>query len=177
MIIPPKIEKYISQGYQYAASNKIIQYDSLAARARLIRRKWQNLCNEARYDIPRDLWEYVDWAMPVYWHDPEKLYKIKSHEFVIKIPNLLPLSVKYKEYQNAADWYFSHYEIITSFSIMIGKKQEEFSFFLHLCYELNNPHSRAVKIEQITSSLSDGVIKHPLKMHFYNDEHAYSCYG
>lgn len=167
MNLPSGVEDIIAKGYSQYANRSLISYESGLYKKRVLSRKWRNLTGECRFDIPQILWEYVDWTMPLIWQND--FYKIKSHAFIIKIPNILPLAIFYREYQNGNDWFFQSYEIITpSGDLIISKRQEELNYFLHICYELVKPHKRKVIIEALPyKELDDGAIRHPLEQPLY----------
>ncbi len=177
MTLPPGVDEIIAKGYEHSLNRKTIPYDHPLSKRRLMSRKWRNVVGEARFDIPRALWEYVDWTMPLEWHNTDKLYQIKSHPFVIRVPKILPMAVSYREYTNGNDWYFQSYEILTpAGDLLVSKKQEEFYYFLHMCYELVKPHRRPVKIESVPfKELADGAVKHSLTAPSYPDMDGWYC--
>jgi hypothetical protein len=174
MKLPSEVEALITKGY----ARKIVTYDSDSYRNRLFHRKWRNLLGEAKYDIPEALWRYTDWSVPPIWYEAGKLYQIKSHDFVIQIPNLLPLSVCYREYQGGNDWYFHAYTIVPPVGpILTTKKQDDFEYFLSLCYELVFPHRHPVKIEELRfRNLADGAAQAGLTR-VYDEEYYGYGYG
>ena len=165
MKFPLAIESLISKGYVEGINRNSTLYNTEIYHRRPRARKWRNLCGEARFDIPDCLWQYMDWQMPAKWNETNEFYKIKSHDFVIQIPELLPLVVRYKETTHGGDMQFHVYEITTpSGDVVVGKKQEEFAFFVSLCYELKCPHRRPVRIEEIKyCDLPDGAVRHTLE--------------
>jgi hypothetical protein len=92
---------------------------------RRLARTWRNLIGELKYDLPRELWPFVNMTLPKVWYTKRDVSKPKSHDFVILIPGCIPIIVNYRQLMGAGDWRFHKLEILTPAGSYVSSQQEE----------------------------------------------------
>jgi hypothetical protein len=133
-------------------------FDCMRARER----KWRNLVNEAKFDIPDFFWEYVDWKMPAEWSVRDQFFvKIQKYKFYVRLPGFLPVAVHYENVYNA--WEFSSFEVDCAGQVVSSNKYHDLACMLALAGE-KSPKRNKVAIEEISGEMTDGTVLKPLKL-------------
>lgn len=148
--IPARIIALVEKGRSCEKHGpKTPKEDALFEQHRAMQRKWRQLLGEAKYDIPEDLWRFINWSMPETWYKPNRGYtNVNSHKFVLQLPGFLPINVIYKTWAST-EWAFNKFEIDVPGGYTSSAKYHDLPFFLALAHRGQKPRRNKVKIEEI----------------------------
>lgn len=148
------VQELLQQGYNRRGTQSPIPTPEFE-RQRYLCRSWRNLVGEARFDIPRCLYEYINWEMPMEWEQWYRPPVPWVHDFTINIPRFKPISVVYKRVNS--DWIFDRFEIICTLHTITSTKYMDLPLFLAMAKESNRPTKRKVEIEEVNGGLAENA--------------------
>lgn len=144
MALSPEIKRLLDIGRENLSPSQV--NDKEFQKYRNTERAWRNLVNEAKFDIPLVLHNYIDFIKPRNWS------VTRFYEFYIKIPNFLPIIVAYQICGNSS-WIFFQYELIKGSKIIISKEYFDLARFVLYASNLR----MEVEIEEISGKILDNV--------------------
>jgi hypothetical protein len=154
--LPAEVKELVERGYNRMGQElhpheRNEEYE----RIRMLARKWRNLVQEARFDIPTCLHPYINWLMPEYWTTYHRPSKISDYEFRIELPEFAAVHVGYKVFMG--EWQFQQFDIVEGGTPVSSTRYNDLPLFLALARELKRPKKQQVKIEEIEGGLADNV--------------------
>lgn len=156
--IPDAIKQLIAQGSHYKNFEPNWEIRTSFERHKTKIRKWRNLVGEAKFDLQKEFWPFINWNMPEYWNESSNFYRIVRHIFKIKLPEIIPIDVHYRLIGNC-EWSFERFEIRRDeqMPIVSSGKYYDFPVVLALAYNLSKPRRRNVIIEEIPGELNENA--------------------
>jgi hypothetical protein len=180
--IPLSVRTLLRRGYRHKVEPPDISSEEreLCESRRILARRWRNLIGELKYDLPRDLWNFIDMRMPKDWHklrdEKGRFIRFKYHDFYIKLPDFATIGLEYKNFSNTNDWYFARFEIVAKNGQSVSSdKYEDLPLFLAIAHELGKPAKYQTKIEEIQcgGSLADNARSQPVFYNYHPDTRSY----